>query len=130
MEIFYDDPSVLTVSLHQEDLMSAAGSAELRGAGEATGKVVNVPLPTSMDPEAYCECFAETIGAAAATFRPDALLVSAGFDTHVADPIGGMRLQDHHYKTLTEALLAVTDQYCGGKLISVLEGGYNPDVLL
>ena len=130
MEIFYDDPTVLTVSLHQDDLMPAAGLADLRGAGDGVGTTVNVPLPASTAPEAYCACFEDTVESAAAAFRPDAVLISAGFDTHVADPIGGMRLQDHHYVTLTQSVLAVADRYCGGKLMSVLEGGYNPEILL
>jgi len=130
MEIFYEDPTVLTVSLHQDDLMPAAGSADLKGAKEGLGKTVNVPLPGSTSPEAYCGCFEETVDSAAATFRPDAILISAGFDTHAADPIGGMRLRDQDYETLTESMMRLADQYCDGKLISVLEGGYNPDILL
>lgn len=129
MEIFYEDPTVLTLSLHQDDLMRAAGSADLRGAGKGAGTTINVPLPASTDPKVYCECFAENAHTAAAAFQPDTLLVSAGFDTHAADPIGGMRLQDHDYETLTATTLDIADRYCDGKLVSVLEGGYNPDIV-
>ena len=130
MEIFSEDPTVLTVSLHQDDLMPAAGSADLRGVGEGVGTTINVPLLASTDPKTYCERFAETVDAAADAFQPDAVLISAGFDTHAADPIGGMRLKDHHYEVLTAHMLAVADRHCDGKLVSVLEGGYNPELLL
>ncbi len=129
MEIFYDDQTVLTVSLHQADLMPGTGSVELRGKGDAENTTINIPLPRSMDPDLYCARFADAVVTAADRFRPDAILIAAGFDTHAADPIGNMRLQDHHYATLTAAMLTLADRYCDGKLVSILEGGYHPDIL-
>ncbi len=126
MEIFYDDPTVLLLSQHQADLMPGTGSAEFRGKADAENRTINIPLPGAMDPDASCAPFGEGVGTPADRSRPDAILIAARFDTHAADRIGNMRLQDHHYATLTAAMLALADRYCSGKLVSIIGGRLPP----
>ena len=129
-EIFYEDPDVFVFSIHQDDLMARAGLANLRGKGAGVGTTFNLPLPARLPAEKYLLRFHREVLEAAERFEPDAVLLSAGFDCHAADPIGGMLLQDNDFALMTEWILMLADTYCEGRLVSVLEGGYSPEVLL
>jgi acetoin utilization deacetylase AcuC-like enzyme len=119
-EIFYDDPDVLYLSTHEWPQYPGTGRAEDMGRGRGVGATVNVPLPTGTDPAAYLHAFSTRILPPLNDFAPDFILVSAGFDAHEADPLGGLRLVDETYVELTRALVAVQPQ-----LAVVLEGGYD-----
>ncbi len=129
MEIFYEDPTVLVVSFHQDDLLSGGGDAGMRGKGAGVGTTLNIPLPPRTPADRYRARFHSEVFRAAQTFKPDAILISAGFDSHAADPIGSLRLLESDYEQLTRWMMELAQESCGGKLVSVLEGGYQPQVV-
>ena len=124
-EIFWRDPSVLFVSVHEWGNYPGSGAASERGEGAGAGFTVNCPLPAGSDGDAVLAALAEALLPAAARFRPELVLVSAGFDSHRDDPLGHFRLGSADFARLTELCLAVADEHAGGRLVSLLEGGYN-----
>jgi hypothetical protein len=127
-EIFYDDPSVYYLSLHQSPLFPGTGSASERGAGPGEGTTRNVPLPPGTDGPALAGALDRALEAAAAEFTPDFILVSAGFDALRGDPLGGFRLEPSDFHVLTRRILHWADAACRGQVVAVLEGGYDPGV--
>ena len=125
-EIFYDDPTVYYLSLHQSPLFPGTGSASERGAGPGEGTTRNVPLPPGTDGPALARALDRALDAAAAEFTPDFILVSAGFDGLRGDPLGGFRLEPSDYHALTCRVLHWADAACRGQVVAVLEGGYDP----
>lgn len=123
--IFWRDPSVLFVSVHEWGNYPGSGAASERGEGPGEGFSVNCPLPAGSDGEAVLEALAAALLPAAAQFRPELVLVSAGFDGHRDDPLGHFRLESADFARLTELCLAVAGDHAGGRLVSLLEGGYN-----
>jgi acetoin utilization deacetylase AcuC-like enzyme len=123
-EIFFEDPDVLYVSTHEWPQYPGTGRAEDRGRGRGEGFNVNVPLPSGTGPEAYLAAFRERVLPPLERFRPDLLLISAGFDAHRDDPLGGLLLLDETYATLTRALGQVQP-----RRVVLLEGGYHLDAL-
>ncbi|HYI20300.1 MAG TPA: histone deacetylase [Solirubrobacteraceae bacterium] len=122
-EIFFDDPSVLTISLHQDGLYPAhTGQLEVRG---AEGANVNVPLPPSTGDEGYLHAFDEVVAPAVRRFAPDLVLVGAGQDASATDPLGRMSVNTTGYRALTDRVVALADEVCGGRLVVMLEGGYS-----
>jgi len=124
-EIFWEDPTVFTLSFHQKDLFPESGKSDLVGRGDGKGFNRNVPLPANITTEAYLEKFAEVINEVTKDFRPEILLIAAGFDAHSRDPAGKMNLTDEDFEKMTEILLTITEPYTFGKTLSILEGGYN-----
>lgn len=124
-EIFWEDDSVFTLSFHQADLFPEAGRSDLEGRGKGKGFNRNVPLPAGLPPSEYLEVFEKTVDAAAASFRPDMLIVAAGFDAHHRDRMGGMLLGENDYERMTSHLLASTRESTAGRTVSFLEGGYD-----
>jgi len=124
-EIFYEDPAVFTLSIHQSDLFEEAGRRELVGRGAGEGFNRNEPVPAGLPADEYVDIFARAVRDVTAGFRPELLLISAGFDAHQHDPSGGMRLQHGHFATMTEILLRAAHPFTGGRTLSMLEGGYN-----
>ncbi len=124
-EIFWRDPSVLFVSVHEWGNYPGSGAARERGEGPGEGFTLNCPLPAGSDGEAVLAALSEALLPAADRFRPELVLVSAGFDGHRDDPLGHFRLDCADYARLTELCLAVADAHAGGRLVSLLEGGYN-----
>ena len=124
-EIFWDDPQVFTLSIHQDNLFQEAGGRELRGRGAGEGFNRNEPLPPDVPPENFVSLFAGAVREVAVAFQPELLLISAGFDAHRNDPASSMKLQAHHFAAMTEAALSATRPYTLGKTLSLLEGGYN-----
>jgi len=121
---FDDDPSVFYFSVHLHPFYPRTGLATDRGTGKAVGTKLNVPLPAESGDEAYLEALGKLVPAAR-EFRPDFVLVSAGFDAHQDDPLGGMRLSAAAYARFTATVKEIAEQSCRGRLVSVLEGGYN-----
>ena len=130
MSVFYDDPSVHVLSLHQDGIFGKeVGTAEQRGRGPGEGATHNVPLPERTKPSAYLDAFERALDIAAARCRPDLVIVSCGFDAHAGDPIGKLSLDDDTYVHLTRAVKRVAKDRCGGRLVSLLGGGYPVGVL-
>jgi len=124
-DAFYDDPSVFFFSIHQYPFYPGTGSAAETGRGEGTGYTLNAPMQAGAGDDDYQRVFDETVAERVATFRPDFILISAGFDAHRADPLGGMSLTESGYARLTGMVHAWASDLCGGRLVSVLEGGYD-----
>lgn len=120
-EIFYRRSDVLVCSLHQEHWYPGTGLIEETGEGEGAGFTVNLPLPAGTGDEGYRHVFEEVVLPLLRSARPDVLLISAGYDAHHADPLGGMRLSASGFASLTRLIVA---EY-GGPLAAVLEGGYD-----
>ena len=93
------------------------------------GTTVNLPIRFGTSRSAYLEEFSHELGRFADDFKPQLLMVSAGFDSHLADPIGSLGLETEDFGQLTQTVLDVAQVHCDGKVVSVLEGGYNPDAL-
>jgi acetoin utilization deacetylase AcuC-like enzyme len=127
--MFYNDPSVLFISLHQYPLYPGTGEATDIGAGKGTGFNINVPLPPNCGDGNYLHLFEQIVLKAAERFAPELILVSAGFDAHWADPLAGMRVSLPGYAAMTSALVRLAERLCGGKIVFVMEGGYNLDAL-
>ncbi len=119
--IFWDDPSVLYCSTHQMPLYPGTGAAAERGAGN----IVNVPLAPGSGGAAFRAAFSETILPALDAFHADLVIISAGFDAHWRDPLGGLELTEEDFALATEQLMERADRDCGGRIVSILEGGYD-----
>ena len=128
-DAFYDTDQVLFVSLHQSPLYPGTGSADERGAGRGAGYTINVPLPAGTDDETYWDVFDEIVLPAAHDYRPRLVLVSAGFDAHVMDPLAGMALTERGFAGLAERVVDLAAEHASGRLVAFLEGGYDPGAL-
>ncbi len=124
-EMFYDDPSVLYVSLHQFPFYPGTGATSEVGAGEGRGYTVNVPLSAGADDAVYAAAFDRVIVPVAAEYDPDLVLISAGFDAHHRDPLASMELTAGGYSLLLDKLLAALPRPPAGRLGMLLEGGYD-----
>jgi acetoin utilization deacetylase AcuC-like enzyme len=130
MSVFYDDPTVHVLSLHQDGIFGKdVGSADQRGRGPGEGATYNVPLPERTRATAYVDAFEHALDVASVRCRPDLIIISCGFDAHAGDPIGRLSLEDETYAHLTRAVKRVARQHCGGRVVSLLEGGYQLDIL-
>lgn len=126
-EVFYDDDRVLFVDIHQENLFPVnSGLVNDTGNGKGVGFNVNIPLPPSSNDQDYLYAFDHLVKPLAMRYRPELILVSAGFDAHESDPLGFMKLTTNGFGLLTQRIKWVADHCCEGKLIFFLEGGYNP----
>jgi acetoin utilization deacetylase AcuC-like enzyme len=121
---FYDDPNVLYFSTHQYPFYPGSGSQAEQGNGNGLHTNINVPLPAGSGDDLYVEAFEEKLVPAASSFAPDFVLVSAGFDAHEDDLLGGMRVTDRGFAKLTQIVKSIAEKFCAGRLVSVLEGGY------
>jgi acetoin utilization deacetylase AcuC-like enzyme len=122
---FEADPSILYISTHQYPFYPGTGAPDERGTGSAKGFTINLPLEAGAVDEDYRVLFAEVIVPVLLQFKPDLLLVSAGFDAHEQDPLGGMRLAAPAFAAMTAELVGVADACSGGRIVLVTEGGYH-----
>jgi len=122
---FERDARVMYFSTHRSPWYPGTGGEDERG----LGNILNVPLPTGSGDEAMRKAFEERLKPAARTFKPEFVLISAGFDAHRDDVLGGMNVTTGGYAKLTEIVKAIADVSCAGRLVSVLEGGYNLNAL-
>ena len=127
--IFYDDPRVLYVSTHQYPFYPGTGASDDVGRGDGAGTTVNVPLAAGAGDADLDRVFREVVMPILGGYAPDAVVLSAGFDAHADDPLGGMRLSTEGYATLTRRLRAFTADRCAGRLAVVTEGGYDLQAL-
>jgi acetoin utilization deacetylase AcuC-like enzyme/formylglycine-generating enzyme required for sulfatase activity len=121
---FYDDPTVTYFSVHQHPFYPHTGTAAETGAGKAVGHTLNVPLPAGSGDREYQQAFQEKLLPAAMAFHPDFVFISAGFDAHQDDPLGGMKVTARQYAAQTRIVKQIAERCCRGRLVSVLEGGY------
>ncbi len=128
-EIFYESPLVYYLSLHQGGFYPGTGAEEETGLAEGAGFTMNRPLPAGTNEEEYLEVFRESLRDAVERFSPEFILVSAGFDAHRDDPLGGLMVTEHGYGEMTRLVMETADIHCDGRLVSVLEGGYHLDAL-
>jgi acetoin utilization deacetylase AcuC-like enzyme len=126
---FYDDPSVMYVSLHQFPFYPGTGNFDEIGSGRGSGFTVNLPMRAGWGPGEYAAAFRDVILPVALRFDPDFVLVSAGFDAHRDDPLAMMSLDAGAFANMTDAMLTIADQCCGGDLVALLEGGYSLEAL-
>ena len=124
-EIFYDDPAVLYVSLHQYPHYPGTGWLDETGRGKGKGYTINFPFPAGTGEEHYTQAFERVVIPAGRRFAPELLMLSAGYDSHDGDLLCSMRLTDSSYRKLTDYLVGLADACCEGMLIATLEGGYN-----
>ena len=124
-DIFYDDPTVLFFSTHQAPWYPGTGMIRETGEGAGTGSTVNCPFPSGSGREEILGAFRDKLLTAANEFKPDLVMISAGFDSRLGDPLGEFRLSDEDFAELTEMMLEVADKHAEGRLVSVLEGGYS-----
>jgi acetoin utilization deacetylase AcuC-like enzyme len=118
--IFEADPDLFYASTHQFPLYPGTGAAEEVG----VGNIVNAPLPGGTASDGYKRAFEGRVLPALRRFEPELILISAGFDAHRADPLAGLNLETADFGWATDALCAVADEFCAGRVVSVLEGGY------
>jgi acetoin utilization deacetylase AcuC-like enzyme len=121
--IFDEDSTVLYVSLHQYPFYPGTGARDERGSGQGEGYTVNIPLPAGSGEHDYLAAFDETVLPSLLSFKPELLIISAGFDAHRSDPLGGMVLTEESFATMTEKVMNIAP------IVSVLEGGYHLDAL-
>lgn len=124
-DVFYAEPEVLLVSAHRWPFYPGTGSVEEIGTGEGAGATVNVPLPPGQGDAAFAAIFEQVVWPLARRFAPELILVSAGFDGHWADPLGGLLLTLSGYDHLARELVRLAGALCGGRIVFVLEGGYH-----
>ncbi len=127
--IFYDDPSVLYVSLHQYPYYPGTGAVTDTGRGDGLGYTINVPFGAGVGDEGYLLAFEEILAPVLRQFAPQFVLISAGFDCHWRDPLGGMQVTEKGFVGMTRSLLSVAEEVAGGRLVAVLEGGYDLDAI-
>ncbi len=126
---FYDDPTVLYVSSHQYPFYPGTGAAGDTGRGEGRGFTVNLPMEAGATDADFDLVYRESVVPQLQEFRPELLLVSAGFDAHERDPLAGMRMTTGGYGTITARLLRAADELCQGRIVFVTEGGYDTSAL-
>jgi acetoin utilization deacetylase AcuC-like enzyme len=129
-EIFYDDDSVLFISTHQMPLYPGTGFPYECGGGRGEGYTINVPLPPGTSDEGYMMVVEEIIKPVVDEFRPEFVAVSAGQDNHFTDPITGLALTARGYAELMRVAVEISERYCDGRLVAVLEGGYSVESAL
>ncbi len=127
-DIFYRDGDVLFASVHQSPMFPGTGAVDECGAGDGAGATINFPLSAGQSDEQYAVVWRK-IGEKVAEFEPQLILVSAGFDAHVKDPLGGMNLSAEGFANLMQQTLGWAKESCDGRLVAILEGGYNLDGL-
>jgi acetoin utilization deacetylase AcuC-like enzyme len=120
--IFWNDASVMYASSHQMPLFPGTGDKSERGAHD---QIVNAPLRAGDDGEVFREAFDGILAPRLGAFSPDLVIISAGFDAHRRDPLGGLQLVEDDFSWVTQRLMAIARQFCAGRIVSVLEGGYD-----
>ncbi len=125
--IFEHRNDVLYFSIHQYPFFPGTGARDEVGHGEGAGYTVNVPVPTGLGDGDYLRIFEQVLIPIARQYDPDLVLISAGYDAHARDPLGGMRLTAHGFAQLTANLCALADECANGRVVAVLEGGYDTE---
>ncbi len=124
-DMFYDDNTVLFYSTHDKDAYPGTGQIEKKGIGKGKGYNINVHLPCGTDDKKIIEVFNKILVPKANEFKPEFILISAGFDSRRNDPLGCFKITDEGFVKLTKIVMNLSKKFCNNKLISILEGGYN-----
>ncbi len=127
--MFADNPQVLYISLHQYPHYPGTGHAQTRGTGEGEGYTLNIPMGSGAGDKEYLDAYTGRIIPAIDDFEPEFILISAGFDAHMDDPLSGTRLTTGAFAEMTRYVKDAAIRHCDGRLVSLLEGGYNLDAL-
>ena len=125
-DVFYDEPTVFFLSLHQHPHYPGTGAASETGRGRGVGFTRNVPLPAGTPRADYLKAFAGSVAMAADTVAPEFVLVSAGFDSLAGDPLGDQLLEPEDMHAMTRLVLRIADDFCRARVVVFLEGGYDP----
>ena len=126
-DAYYQDGSVMYFSTHQSPYYPFTGASEETGSGDGAGTNINVPLPAGAGGEAVLSAYRDLLVPAADEFKPELILISAGFDSHVNDPLASFRLTADDFSAMTTIVLDLADRHASGRLVSILEGGYHLD---
>ncbi len=126
---FWEDPRVGYLSIHRWPFYPGTGDSSETGGGAGLGATLNLPVEFGTSRKDYLAIFTDRLEKFARKIKPQLVFISAGFDAHRLDPVGNLGLETEDYTSLTSAVLDVADTHAGGRLISVLEGGYDPQVL-
>ena len=124
-DAFYDDPSVLFLSTHQFPFYPGTGAINEIGTGAGEGYTINVPLPAGCADREYLQVFQDVVVAAAEKFHPEWILVSAGFDPHQRDPLGGMEVTELGFAGMARTVIDLARKFAAGRIAFLLEGGYD-----
>jgi acetoin utilization deacetylase AcuC-like enzyme len=127
--IFEEDGSVFYFSTHQYPFYPGTGAADETGRRRGAGATLNVPMPAGSGDAEYLAVFRDVLRPAIDRFRPQAILISAGFDAHRADPLAAMELTETGYAGMTAIVREAADAHCDGRIVSLLEGGYDLEAL-
>jgi len=122
---FAEEDRVLYISLHQFPHYPGTGSPGMRGRGKGVGYTLNIPLGAGAGDDEYCQAFTEQVIPALDEFAPEFILISAGFDAHRDDPLSGTNVTSAFYGQMTRVVMACADRHCRGRILSMLEGGYD-----
>lgn len=126
---FYNDPTVFYFSTHQYPFYPGTGAARERGVGDGEGFTLNCPLSADSGDREMLSRFNKELANAVAAFKPDFILISAGFDAHRDDPLASLNVTDDGFSEMTKIITGLASTYCGGRIVSCLEGGYNLSAL-
>ena len=124
-DIFYSDGSVFFFSTHQHPWYPGTGAPDETGEGAGVGMTLNCPFPAGSGRREILGAFEQMLVPAAKKVKPELVLISAGFDSRIDDPLGNFLLTDADFADLTRVMLGIADQFAGGRLVSILEGGYS-----
>lgn len=122
---FWEDPSVGFVSIHRFPFYPGTGRKDETGSGVALGTKVNIPVAADTGPKSFLDQLANKTQELAQKMKPELILLSAGFDAHIADPVGGLSLESEHFFEAGKWIAQLANEHCKGRLVSLLEGGYH-----
>jgi len=124
-DIFYEDDSVFVFDTHQSPWFPGTGTENETGVGEGKGTTMNCPVPAGAGRKEFTEVFEGKLLPAMEVFRPELVMIAAGFDSRLGDPLGELKLVDEDFAYLTKLVMEIARKHAGNRIISVLEGGYN-----
>jgi acetoin utilization deacetylase AcuC-like enzyme len=127
--IFFDDPSVFFFSMHQYPWYPGTGSRGEIGYGRGKGYTLNTPVKANTSAQVQKRMFEDSINDIRKNFKPDLIMISAGFDAHESDPLGQLKLKNEDFVSMTKTMKQWADEVCAGRIVSCLEGGYNLQTL-
>jgi acetoin utilization deacetylase AcuC-like enzyme len=127
--LFEDRDDVYYASIHRFPFYPGTGAAHELGFGKGRGFTKNIPLSGGTGETAYLDAIESSIVPVIDDYKPQAILISAGFDAHRRDPLGGMRVGEQAFGLMTRMIVAAAEKHCGGRVLSLLEGGYDPEGL-
>ncbi len=128
-DIFYNESNVYFFSTHQYPFYPGTGSAEEKGQGLGEGFTMNVPLLANSGGARIVEALEGPLYSAMQDFKPQFILLSSGYDAYHEDPLGGLNVKRSEFRQINKTILKMADEFCQGRLLSVLEGGYNTEIL-